>query len=167
MINIYLQNYGTGAGSWLSLPADEDDIKEFIKEHKISTSLNEEFFIADIDCSDDDLDLNVSEYDNVFEINEVITEYEELDSYEKDVVVAYMELQSSYLSGLRDAIDNIDSCSLLTDVEDYYDLGVYMSEGLFTKETTLFEQYFDYTAYGRDIMLGSSSGFTSKGFLFY
>ena len=166
MVNTFLMNLSTNEGKWLNdLPLEEEDITSFIRENRISTPLNEEFIIADYET--DDCPLTINEYSNVWQINEVLTEFLELDEEQQLLVKAYMEYHSESIDGFYEALEVMDNIYFDSSIQSYYDLGCHLTEGLFDSKDSIFSTYFDYEAYGRDYCWSGYADITSYGCLFY
>lgn len=149
-INIYLNTWGNynenGAdgGFWVSLPCDLDEELE-----KLAASTGEvldemEPFINDYETDVDGLE--ISEYDDISELNELAEELAGLDEYDVEKIGAIMEAHGGTL---REALDNIDNYTFyrgmtLEDVayqlvDECYDLPEFAM------------RYFDYAAFARDL----------------
>ena len=149
MFNIYLTNladYNAGYlhGNWVSLPADlteeltkigciDEESGEYINEH----------FITDYE---NDYGYNVSEYENIEELNELAEQLEALNEDQQEHLKAYMEA-TGY--SLKESLDKYEdsiyySGMTLLDVayeivEECYDL------------PEIAQRYFDYEAFARDL----------------
>lgn len=162
--NLGLYNEGYLEGDWFELGQDEEELTTFLKENVGINEKYEEWFIADTDL--EGLDMHISEYDDVYQLNEMFNRYNILTSYEQEIVQAILELGS--YTNLDDAIEQIDSYCLFSDINNYEDLGyAYVHEwGCVDVDRLGFiTNYIDYEALGRDIDLDSSGGFTTKGYL--
>ena len=141
--NLGKYNEGELIGEWVSLPVDESELEEVLERIGINEEY-EEYFITDYETELDDLDID--EYSNISELNELAAQLESLDEYDLEKVGAIVE---GCGISLQDAIDNIDdytyySGKTLEDVayeivEECYDL----------PEFAL--RYFDYEAFARDL----------------
>lgn len=161
--NLGLYNEGYLEGDWFELGQDEEELTIFLKEKVRINEEYEEWFIAD---SDLEVDMNISEYDDIYILNEMFARYNELADYEKDIVQAILEL--GLCTSIDDAIDHKDSYCLYSDIYEYEDLGyAYVHEWgcVDIKEIGFLANYIDYEYLGRDIALNSCGGFTSKGYL--
>ncbi|MBR4981927.1 MAG: antirestriction protein ArdA [Lachnospiraceae bacterium] len=163
--NLGKYNEGEMVGGWFMLGQEEEELNAFLKEVVGINKEYEEWFIADTDIYD--LDLEISEYENIYSLNEMFARYEELSSYEKEVVQAITEIMSG-AETLDDAIDKLDDYSLYPDIQNDYDLGyAYIHEWgcVDTRNLGFLSSYIDYEALGRDLDLDGMGSFTSKGFL--
>ena len=141
--NLGKYNEGELIGEWVSLPVDESELEEVLERIGINEQY-EEYFITDYETELDDLDID--EYSNISELNELAAQLESFDEYDLEKIGAIIE---GCGIALQDAIDNIDdytyySGKTLEDVayeivEECYDL----------PEFAL--RYFDYEAFARDL----------------
>lgn len=137
---------GAYGGSWLPLPLDPDYLVEFL--NKIATELGDddpEWAIHDV--SVDGLDLDISEYDDILELNDLVNELCDLDEYDIEVVAAYIEATGNTL---REALDELDDLV-------YYpgytleDVAYEMVNEYYSKGDPFLLRYFDYAALARDL----------------
>ena len=148
-ISIYLTNlgkYNEGelVGEWVELPVN-DNFEQAFQDIGINEEY-EEWFITDYET---DFDMDISEYANIYELNEIAQELERLDEDDKIKVKAYL---SYFGNDIEDAINSIDDatiywdCSNMTDVAEQYaeDIGYEFSEDIL-------EEYFDYDSFGRNV----------------
>lgn len=166
MVNVYLMNLATNEGAWLNdLPLSNQEILDFIKEHNISTALNEEFIIADAEC--EGFELQIEQYDSIWEINKALHIFCELDEYQQDIVNAYMEANGNSLQHFYFALEELDNLILEPSVKTEEDLGYFLTECVFTEKIfESFKYYFNYESYGRDYILNAGATLTSYGCLF-
>lgn len=166
MLNVFLMNLGTGEGQWLNhLPLNDEEILSFIVDNEISTHLNEEYIIADYET--EDFSISINEYSSIWELNQALNLYLELDTEQQLMVQAYMEFHSNSINGFFEALEMLDQIGFDSSIEDYSDLGYLLAEGLFSQKDSVIERYFDYEAYGRDYCLSGYADITSFGCLFY
>ena len=171
MLNIFVNTWGNynenGAdgGKWITLPKDADELQELLEQ--IAENMGDhdpEFAIHDYEWTCDWDGIEISEYDNIQEINEYCLRLSELDEYESMVYAAAVE----YFGRDNVDIDEIDDFNLYTDISDNYDLGYYwaVDSGCYnTDNLGTLGRYIDYEAFGRDIALEADGGFTSFGFI--
>lgn len=77
--DLYYYNNGNLKGKWITLPIDEDDLKEEMKFFK-----NNDYAIHDYESP-----FTISEYDNIFKLNELVTEYQQKKLTEIDLIMLY------------------------------------------------------------------------------
>lgn len=149
LANLSAYNRGDLIGEWVTLPVDEDELKETI-DHVLAQGEpnDEEYFITDYES---DFFGRIGEYDNIDELNEMSERIQDAVEYHgKEAVIAI--IRDMYT--LPEAVDVLNSSdfSVLYDVYDVYDLGiVYVQDGFFGDVPEHVERYFDYEALGRDL----------------
>ena len=129
-------------GEWVSLPVDENELEEVLERIGINEEY-EEYFITDFETEIDGL--NVDEYSNIEELNELAEQLESLDEYDLEKVGAIIE---AYGTELQEAIDDIDDYTYYsgkTLEEVAYEIVEEMNLPEFA------QRYFDYEAFARDL----------------
>lgn len=119
----------------------------------------EEYFITD---SETDLDgIEIGEYSNLDDLNEMAETLESLDDDEKEVVDAIMSEGYS----LDEAIEKKDDCIVYCDCSDMEDVAREYAEqtGLLDSIPENLQSYFDFEAYGRDMSYEGTFVFTNNG----
>lgn len=160
MIQVYVGNLGAYnrgflIGKWIELPIDNEELKKAI--NTILSPIDEEYAIFDSKCDY----FEISEYDNIFRINEKAKTLEELNEYELKEFKAISE----YIPNFDEAIDVLKSknYTYLSDVSNEKELGEYVvNNGLFgisIPEPLI--SYIDYESIGRDWAIDYN--FTSDG----
>lgn len=149
MIQVYVGNLGAYnrgllTGKWIQLPMEVEELKQAI--NSILTPVDEEFAIFDSECDF----FNISEYDNVFRINERAETLEEMEEYELKELKAISE----YIPDFDEAVNILKSqnYSYISDVSNERELGEYVVEnGLFgVNIPESLTNYIDYDSIGRD-----------------
>ncbi|WP_099833096.1 antirestriction protein ArdA [Streptococcus suis] len=140
----------------VSCPISYEELKE---KMGLSDDQELEFIVV---SSTDDL---ISENDSLDTINEFAEMIEDVDD---DLVFAVNEsLGYKAKEILREGEDFFERCTLLSDVDSQRELGEHIVDGIgisnLDKDTL--ESYFDYEAYGRDMDINNTGGFTSYGYL--
>jgi antirestriction protein len=158
MLNIFVNTWGNynenGAdgGKWITLPVDPGELDKKLEQIAAAMGDNDpEWAIHDYEWATD-IDLfDVSEHDNIQELNERLRELEELEEWELEEVAAaieafgysFMEAVDRQQRGYFTLYRNMD----LTEVAEELVNACY-----FTKDTPdIFARYFDYEAFGRDL----------------
>lgn len=160
--NLGKYNEGKMVGEWINLPATEEELEEVLDRIGINEEY-EEVFITDYE---NEFGYKVDEYDNLDELNEIAYKLDNLTDYDKQVLKAGLELWS-----FEDVFDNLDSFSLMEDINTDYELGCYWIEesGCYDcydlDNLGMLRNYIDYEAFGRDVRLESEGGFTSYGWI--
>ena len=151
MLKIFLTNlgkYNEGllVGRWVELPCY--DLEAELEAIGVGAVPYEEYFITDYES---DFGIEVGEYDNIDELNELAEELEALDECEQEAVKAYIELESNDVREAMNAV-NKGRCAFYsnTDLDTLPDISL---------------RYFDWEAYKRDMEL---NGYTEiNGGVFY
>jgi len=171
MLDIFVNTWGNynenGAdgGEWITLPMDADELEETLE--KIADNMGDhdpEWAIHDYEWTCEWEGFEVSEYDNIEELNEYCERLAELSEYEGKVYAAAVE---HYGRDYVD-IDDLDEFNLYEDIRDNYDLGYYwaVESGCYDLSNMgHLSNYFDYESFGRDIAIEADGGFTSYGFI--
>ena len=171
MLNIFVNTWGNynvnGAdgGEWITLPMDAGDLQKELE--KIAAAMGDrdpEFAVHDYEWTCEWEGREISEYDNIEELNEYAQKLDELSEWEQKVYAAAVEYWGAeYVNP-----DDLDDYILYTDITDNYDLGYYwaVDSGCYnTDELGTLGRYIDYEAFGRDIAIEADGGFTSYGFI--
>lgn len=163
MMRIYLTNlgkYNEGhlIGEWVDLPISEEELQKVLDRIGINEEY-EEYFITD---SETDLDgIEIGEYSNLDDLNEMAETLESLDDDEKEVVDAIMSEGYS----LEEALEKKDDCIVYCDCSDMEDVAREYAEqtGLLESIPENLQSYFDFEAYGRDMSYEGTFVFTNNG----
>lgn len=171
MLDIFVNTWGNynenGAdgGEWITLPMDAEELEETLE--RIAENMGDhdpEWAIHDYEWTCEWEGEEISEYDDIYELNEYCQKLSELSDYEALVYSAAVEIWGKNSVDL----DNLDEYNLYTDIKDKYDLGYYwaVESGCYDLENMgHLSNYFDYEAFGRDIAIEADGGFTSYGFI--
>lgn len=130
-------------GQWVDLPQSEDDLAEIIESVK-SESDCEEVMISDYEG-----DWDISEYDDIFELNERAEMLENLTEYERELAEIIIR---EHGDSLEEAVDRIQegnyriyrNCYSMSDVAREYLEEV----GDLDLIPEFLRDYFDFEAYG-------------------
>ena len=163
LTNLGKYNEGCLMGEWVKLPVPEDTL-EAVKQRIGINERYEEYFITDYESSF--LNLHISEYASISELNQFAEKVEELSDYDYEKLSAVLEMESSLsIAEIIALIEELDNFDLLPDVHDDEALGEYYADCgcIFANVPEDIQRYFDYEAYGRDIRLESNCCFTSYG----
>lgn len=160
MLNVFVNTWGNynvnGAdgGKWITLPMSPDALQEELEAIAAAMGDNDpEWAIHDHEWTTD-MDLfDVSEHDNITELNERLQELESLEEWELEEIAAAIEAfgysfteaverqQQGYFILYR----NMDLVEVAEEL---------INECYCTKETPdIFTRYFDYNAFARDLSL--------------
>ena len=163
MMRIYLTNlgkYNEGylIGEWVDLPISNEELQKVLDRIGINEEY-EEYFITD---SETDLDgIEIGEYSNLDDLNEMAETLESLDDDEKEVVDAIMSEGYS----LEEALEKKDDCMVYCDCSDMEDVAREYAEqtGLLDSIPENLQSYFDFESYGRDMSYEGHFVFTNNG----
>ena len=192
MIKLYLANlgkYNEGIlkGEWVELPLSETELEEVMvnigvahydKEgnfvpYVIETDENgyeyvyEEYAIHDYET---DLNISISEYSSLNDLNTVaeIVEDFELDQVNALLDGGVIDMKDLIEGDLEEIMQNYGFIELEPTMNEEQEVGyAYVDEvcgGLECLSKEILERYFDYEAFGRDILL-SGEGFVSGNIL--
>lgn len=171
MLNIFVNtwcNYnenGADGGKWISLPMDDDELTETLEKIAVAMGDNDpEFSIHDYEWACEWEGREISEYENIEDLNEYAQKLDSLSEWEQKVYAAAVE----YWGAQYVDPDDLDDYILYTDITDNYDLGYYwaVESGCYDLEKMgHLANYFDYEGFGRDIAIEADGGFTSYGFI--
>ena len=171
MLDIFINTWGNynenGAdgGAWVTLPLEPEELDEVLEN--IAKNMGDhdpEFTIHDYEWTCEWEGFEISEYDNIVELNEYCNRLSELSEYDSKVYAAAVE----YFGREYVEIDDLDDFNLYEDITDNYDLGYYwaVESGCYdTDNLGTLGRYIDYEAFGRDIAIEADGGFTSLGFI--
>ena len=162
-------------GEWVSFPATPEEIQKAFEKIGIGTNdefgnVYEEWFITDYNCNLDGLvkNINFGEYENLDELNYLVSKIGELNPYELEKFKIVLEV-SDYTGSIKDVInltDNLDKYDIYPDVKNCEDLGIYYVDELeLAKVSDELRYYIDYESYGRDIALDENGQFTENGYV--
>jgi hypothetical protein len=174
-VNIYVANLGAYnrgylVGEWISLPCYDlqerlDKIlngKEAVETRDFDFMIDEEWAVHDYECK-----FQISEYSNVFKLNEIAERIESLEKYQEEIFLAVCEHECiKDLDDVEEIIDNLDKYQLYSDIKNDYDLGYFwlFESGCYTVPDFL-HCYVDCESFGSDISINTSGSYTSYGWL--
>jgi antirestriction protein len=138
--NLSKYNEGKLVGEWVTLPLNPNTLQAIIKK---LLQNDDELFISDYEA-----DFEISEYQDLFELNKFVKEYSELDEYEK-VAVKFLINVRSYT--FQKAINEKDDL-IIYKADSYADLAYEFGiDGLFGDISDQLRNYIDYEKIGRDL----------------
>lgn len=174
MIKIFLTNlgkYNEGelVGEWVTLPCEEEDIKEVFERIGINEEY-EEYFITDYESS---FDIEIGEYSNFNKLNELAEELERINQNAYDRIVTKVNTIINYESVeyVEDILkiindSNLDNYHFYPDVKNDEELGEYI-----VNELAIYDipenlvYYIDYEKIGHDWSINNSGLFTQNGYI--
>ena len=135
-------NNGRLVGKWITLPS-EDVMSEV---YSALTPGNEEWAIHDTD----DIPFNVSEYEDIEELNDKCRDYEELSKADRKIYRYLTEYQGEEHNAALELIDDVQ----LYEDTSYEDLAEEMLEdGIFGEVPDSLQGYIDVNKIARDLEL--------------
>ena len=171
-IHIYLANldrfnesWGGQSGEWVKLPVPEEKLDAIFKRIGVDKQ-HGEYFIPCFETSF--ANLEISEFSNLYELNELAQRIEELDPWDTEKLAAVVEVECPHsTSTLLELLDQLDDFDVLSDIDDEEKLGLYYAEmcGTFQCLPPELQNYIDFRAYGRDIHLEGTGTFSSYGYV--
>lgn len=150
MIKVFLEsiaayNNGEMKGRWITLPMNEDDLRNEIRD---ILDGDEEYFITDWECEY----FSIDQYDNISTLNEKAEYLLEKEDYELVTLKAICELVD--FDEAKDILEK-GNYFFIPDVSSETELGEYViDEGLFGIDIPdSLKNYIDYEAIGRDWLM--------------
>mgnify|MGYP000244216648 FL=1 len=171
--NLGKYNEGELVGEWVKFPTTAEELKEVFKRIGIGQKDDfgqpyEEWFITDYDCYVDGLYSKLGEYENLDELNYLASKLDEMSESEYAQFQAGMEM-GDHCGSLQEIInltENLDCYEVYPDIHDYDDLGRYYIEELEVMQVPEhLQNYIDYEAYGRDVVIDENGTFTDQGYV--
>ena len=163
MLKIFLTNlgkYNEGylIGEWVTLPVDDDELKQ-VKNRIGINGHYEEMFITDYESDIDGVEVN--EHSDIDELNEIAEMLQELDDADIEIIGALMSDGYSF----DEEIDKKDDVLIFVDCEDMADVArKYIEEtGMLDDVPEHLANYFDYESFGRDMSFEGHFVFTNNG----
>lgn len=158
MLNIFVNTWGNynenGAdgGQWIELPMDADELEEVLENIAAHIGDNDpEWFINDYEWTSEMELGDVHEMDNIQEWNDLCNDADNLEEWEMEEIAAAIE---AYGYSFREAMERQQrGCFIFYPGQDLEDVAYELvEECYFTKDTPdLFKNYFDYSAFARDL----------------
>ena len=192
MIKLYLANlgkYNEGIlkGEWVELPLSETELEEVMVNIGVAHYDNEGNFVPYVIETDEkgyeyvyeeyaihdyetDLNISISEYSSLNDLNTVaeIVEDFELDQVNALLDGGVIDMKDLIEGDLEEIMQNYSFIELEPNMNEEQEVGyAYVDEvcgGLECLSKEILERYFDYEAFGRDILL-SGEGFVSGNIL--
>ena len=162
--NLGKYNEGELMGEWIEFPIDENDLEEVLEKIGIDGENYEEYFFTDYE-TDIIPKLDISEYENIDNLNEFGELLQNIESYQEDLVNAIVYEYSDF-DYILELLQNIDDQELI-DVDNDEDLGYYIIDNIYggveQLDRNTLERYFDYEGYGADV--ANDYGETPYGYL--
>ena len=155
--NLGMYNEGMILGGWVSLPVAEKDLDSIFAD--VTDDFHEEVFVPDFEC---DCGLNIGEFSDIRELNEIADELEDLDA---DQIQIFRAMVGNWGYEPEDAIERVDdsciwqNCSTMAEVaEQCLD-----ESGMLDELPGWAQGYIDYESYGRDMEIKGQFTLTDDG----
>ena len=152
MIKVFLTNlgkYNEGylIGEWLELPASQQEIDETMAKIGINEEY-EEWFIIDYETS---FNIEIGEYSNLDELNEIAEQLDELEEDAQEAIQAMLLDGYTFNEALEKA--NNGDYRIYYDCDDMIDVAYQIVEecGYLNGIPEAIARYFDYEAFGEDL----------------
>lgn len=162
LTNLGKYNEGELVFTWLSVPFTSEELEKAFDEIEVAPNTEyEEYFISDYET--DIKGLEIHEYENLDNLNDLLERIESLDAYEVEVLEAIIEASGE---SLENALETLEKSNYIyySDIDSYEELAEqFVEEGLFGKIPSLLKSYIDYEKFGRDLKYDYVE--TSKGFI--
>ena len=171
--NLGKYNEGSLVGEWVKFPTTAEELQKVFERIGIGSKDDfgqpyEEWFITDYDCYVDGLYDKLGEYENLDELNYLVSKLDEMSQGEYEQFQAAMEIgdHSGSLQEIINLTENLDCYDVYPDIRDHDDLGRYYIEELDAMQMPEhLRNYIDYEAYGRDVALKEGGEFTDFGYV--
>lgn len=157
--NLGKYNEGYLIGKWIDFPITEEELEKVYEEIGINEEY-EEIFFTDWET---EIDMELGEYENIDDLNELAEDLQQLDCYDLEKLEALMEAES-YTA--REALDRLDDAVYYSGMDM-----VEVAEEIindcygFNNVDEIFFRYFDYEAFARDLRFDGYTE-TSKGVIY-
>ena len=157
MLNIFVNTWGNynenGAdgGEWITLPMDPDDLEEVLDNIAAAMEDNDpEWAIHDYEWTSDIDPREISEYDDIQELNEFCQELDELEEWEAEEIAAAIE---AYGYSFAEAMDRQQrGCFTFYPGQDLEEVAEQIADECYLYDAPEFlARYFDYEAFARDL----------------
>ena len=144
LTNLEAYNDGELRFVWLDVPFSETELKIALE----SIGNPEECFVSDYET--DILGYNIDEYEDIIELNELVSAFDSLDKYEQDMVCAYRIVEGC---SFQDAIEKVqDGDIIFYKHQSLADVAAdLVDEGCFGTIPEAIAPYIDYDAIGNDL----------------
>lgn len=163
--NLGKYNEGELVGETLKFPTTKEEVQGLLKRIGVDGVRYEEFFITSFDGDVLGLYDYLTEYENLDELNHLARLLSELDQSDLEKFEAVID-SGEHTSSVADLINltqNLDCFEFYSDIESEEDLGRYSAEDLPIPEEL--KDYFDYEAYGRDVLINDGGHLAPGGYV--
>ena len=167
--NLGKYNEGRLVGEFLKFPTTTEEVQALLKRIGIDGVRYEEIFITDYEVNISGLYDCLGEYESIDELNYLASLISEMDQSDREKFEAVID-SGEYSGSVKELINltqNLDCFEFYAGVEDDETLGrIYVEdmEAIDVPEHLL--NYFDYEAYGRDILINDDGHYANGGYMF-
>lgn len=163
--NLGKYNEGELSTELLKFPTTKEEVQAALKHIGVDNIQYAEIFIPAYDGDLPGLYANLGEYESIDELNYLSCLLFELDQGDLEKFEAVID-SGEHTSSVADLINlaqNLDCYELYPDIENEEDLGRYCLEDLDIPDAL--RDYFDYEAYGRDVLIEGEGHFAPGGYI--
>ena len=158
MLNVFINTWGNynenGAdgGQWITLPMDSDELEETLQAIADNMGDNDpEFCIHDYEWTTEIEPRDISEMENIMDLNEELQDLADLDEWDQKEIAAAME---AFGYEFKEAYDRQQrGCFIFYAGQDLEDVAEEMADEWLNCNTVpdFIARYFDYKAFARDL----------------
>ena len=157
MLNLFVNTWGNynenGAegGKWITLPMDPEELEEVLENIAALMKDNDpEWAIHDYEWTIEIDPREISEYDNIQELNEFCQELDNMEEYEAEEIAAAME---AYGYSFMEAMERQQrGCFVFYPGQDLEEVAEQIADECYLYDAPEFlSRYFDYEAFARDL----------------
>ena len=152
LVNLGKYNEGESVGAWFHLPLDKEEVSERLGLNEVY----EEYAVHDYE-----MPMDLPEYISVDALNEI---YENLCCLDEDgIEFCVIDEMIGICGSLEELVEHREDIQVYPDVDDEVDLAYYFVEECNSEWPELAKRYFDYKAYGRDLLIEGHFIFGKNG----
>ena len=163
--NLGKYNEGELASELLKFPTTKEEVQAALKHIGIDNIQYEEIFIPAYDGDLPELYSHLGEYESIDELNYLACLLSELDQSDMEKFEAVIDCgeHTSSVADLINLAQNLDCYEFFSDIENEEDLGRCCMEDIDIPDAL--RDYFDYEAYGRDVLINEGGQFAPGGYV--
>lgn len=142
LVNLGKYIEGESVGAWFCLPLDKEEVSERLGLNEVY----EEYAVHDYE-----MPMDLPEYISIDELNEI---YENLCCLDEDgIEFGVVNEMIGICGSLEELVEHKEDIRIYPDVNDEVDLAYYFVEEFDNELSEFARRYFDYAAYGRDLLI--------------
>lgn len=159
---VYVESLYYNTGGWLKLGVFKEELEEFLKQKVKIDSQHGDYIISDYEF--ENLKYQVQEFDDIYQLNELVRVFDDMDEQDKNLMNAMLE--AGICDDLEEAIHITESglYTLIEDAKSEYDIGLHFFQEFYSEFSEMLQSYFNFAEYGKDILINDGY-LTSFGFL--